>query len=359
MKRFKKIGSKLAASLLAVLVMFSFNLIPTYAAGAKRTTTLNLTNESWKNGCTNTSGSLWTNAAEKWSYDTGSNTLTLSGVDFEVTDTFGIAVNKNLNIVLTEGTSNSIVTTSSPTGMAIYFMSDVGSPINCSITGTGELTLGCPSTQGSAFYQDKGTLSLSFGEGTTVVASGGYSAFFIGSTPTVDSGSAIKGSTSLDGSNSTKITIGEAISKGKYKYVKIGESYSGVQAGAPSATPTSKTTTSITLDPITITGETVEYACNATNVAPKNGWQDSTSFMGLSANTTYYFFARIKANDSHWAGTASTGTAITTTKSDTVNKDTESPKTGDTSNTMLYFSLVILSGCAVAFILRRIKALTK
>ena len=39
--------------------------------------------------------------------------------------------------------------------------------------------------------------------------------------------------------------------------------------------------------------------------------------------------------------------------------DTTSPKTGDTSNTMLYFSLIVLSGCAGIFVFRRKKAFNK
>ncbi|MDD2980825.1 MAG: X2-like carbohydrate binding domain-containing protein, partial [Hespellia sp.] len=42
-----------------------------------------------------------------------------------------------------------------------------------------------------------------------------------------------------------------------------------------------------------------------------------------------------------------------TGKNDTVIKDAASPKTGDTSNTMLYLSLVLLSGGAVVFVFKR------
>lgn len=88
--------------------------------------------------------------------------------------------------------------------------------------------------------------------------------------------------------------------------------YSGPEAAAPDSTPLSKTGTAITLAAVTVAGETVEYAYSTTSTAPDIGWQDSTSFTGLSAETTYYFFARVKANSVHKAGTASAGTAIKT-----------------------------------------------
>jgi hypothetical protein len=54
----------------------------------------------------------------------------------------------------------------------------------------------------------------------------------------------------------------------------------------------------------TATGQTVEYARNATNTAPTTGWQDGTAFTGLTANTTYYVFARAKESTAYNAGAA-------------------------------------------------------
>ncbi len=94
--------------------------------------------------------------------------------------------------------------------------------------------------------------------------------------------------------------------------------YTGTQAAAPSGTPASKTATAITLAAVTVSGETIEYAKSTSSTAPTSDsdWQPSTAFTGLTADTQYYFFARVKANTSHKAGAASAGTAIKTDKTD-------------------------------------------
>ena len=58
------------------------------------------------------------------------------------------------------------------------------------------------------------------------------------------------------------------------------------------------------------TGTTVTYGYNITNEAPAN-WQKERVFSGLTANTTYYFFAKVAAT-TNYAETISTGVAITT-----------------------------------------------
>ena len=60
------------------------------------------------------------------------------------------------------------------------------------------------------------------------------------------------------------------------------------------------------------TGTTVTYGYNITNEAPAN-WQTERVFFGLTANTTYYFFAKAEATTNH-ANTISQGVAITTPK---------------------------------------------
>ena len=86
--------------------------------------------------------------------------------------------------------------------------------------------------------------------------------------------------------------------------------------GATVSAPTLNTGTynSITINAVSTptNGQTVEYARNTLNSAPSTGWQDSTTFTGLNANTTYYIFARSKENHNYNAGTASGSTAITT-----------------------------------------------
>ena len=58
------------------------------------------------------------------------------------------------------------------------------------------------------------------------------------------------------------------------------------------------------------TGTTVTYGYNITNEAPAN-WQKERVFSGLTADTTYYFFAKVGAT-TNYAETISTGVAITT-----------------------------------------------
>lgn len=60
------------------------------------------------------------------------------------------------------------------------------------------------------------------------------------------------------------------------------------------------------------TGTTVTYGYNITNEALAN-WQTERVFSGLTANTTYYFFAKAEATTNH-AKTISQGVAITTPK---------------------------------------------
>lgn len=58
-------------------------------------------------------------------------------------------------------------------------------------------------------------------------------------------------------------------------------------------------------------GEAAQYGYASTNSASSvANWQDS-SILSVSAPGTYYFFARVKANDAHEAGGASAGYALT------------------------------------------------
>ena len=57
-------------------------------------------------------------------------------------------------------------------------------------------------------------------------------------------------------------------------------------------------------------GAAVSYGMNTTNTAPSK-WQAEKAFSGLTADTTYYFFAKVAAT-TNYAETISTGVAITT-----------------------------------------------
>ena len=88
----------------------------------------------------------------------------------------------------------------------------------------------------------------------------------------------------------------------------------GAAVSAPTKENIDITKTSITITAVTPpgNGQTVEYVISTTNTAPETGWQDSPSFSGLTEGTTYYIFARSKANDTHNAGTLSAGLEVTT-----------------------------------------------
>ena len=74
--------------------------------------------------------------------------------------------------------------------------------------------------------------------------------------------------------------------------------------------------TQITLDEAVVepgnTGTTVTYGYNTTNSVP-GSWQTERVFSGLTADTTYYFFAKAEAKG-NYAETISQGVAITTPK---------------------------------------------
>jgi oligosaccharide reducing-end xylanase len=81
-----------------------------------------------------------------------------------------------------------------------------------------------------------------------------------------------------------------------------------------SPTVASKTSTSITVNAVTApSGQTVEYAAATGTTAPSSGWTDSTTISGLTANTSYYLYARSKANDNYNAGTAARTSSQTKT----------------------------------------------
>ena len=106
---------------------------------------------------------------------------------------------------------------------------------------------------------------------------------------------------------------------------------------APTATTENIAANSVTLTAATAptTGQAVEYAKNTTDTAPSDGWQESVTFSGLAPDTTYYFFARAKANDNYNAGAASTGAEIKTIKATLTGTITISPNENVNTGTEL------------------------
>ncbi|MCL2067054.1 MAG: hypothetical protein FWG99_06280 [Treponema sp.] len=87
--------------------------------------------------------------------------------------------------------------------------------------------------------------------------------------------------------------------------------------GGTVSAPTVNTVThdSITVNPVPppSNGQTVEYARNTTTTVPSTGWQDGTTFTGLTGSTSYYLFARAKENANYNAGTPAISASTTTT----------------------------------------------
>lgn len=80
---------------------------------------------------------------------------------------------------------------------------------------------------------------------------------------------------------------------------------------APAPTLVSRTDTQVTLGAVTVDGQTVEYGQNTSDITP-NDWQDDTTFTGLDAGRTYYFFARFKQTATVEAGGVSAALTVAT-----------------------------------------------
>lgn len=94
--------------------------------------------------------------------------------------------------------------------------------------------------------------------------------------------------------------------------VTVGRASSSISA----PTVASSTPSSVKLAAVAPTAGdgTVEYGYSTSNDASKvESWQEGTGFSGLSASTTYYFFARVAESSSYEAATSS-GTPFTTSE---------------------------------------------
>jgi len=93
---------------------------------------------------------------------------------------------------------------------------------------------------------------------------------------------------------------------------------------------------------VSATGQAVEYAKNNTNSAPAGGWQTTTLFNNLDPNSQYYIFARSKADDNHYEGTA-VYVLVTTSSSSTASPPSSSSGGGTGGST--YGGSYCNSGC--------------
>lgn len=144
-----------------------------------------------------------------------------------------------------------------------------------------------------------------------------------------------------------KITVVYTISgaqSGNYSAPSDGV-YSAIITKAPSpatatvsATPVSKTTTTITIS-ASLSGNPAEqteiqytYSTLTIPTVSDTDWQDSPSFTGLTAGTTYNFFARAKESANYLTGAPSTGVEITmsaTSPGITINLWVDDPSSED------------------------------
>ena len=93
---------------------------------------------AWQTGCTE-NGTLWTNAAEKWSWDTATKQLTLFGLNLVADSFLPLNLPDGAEIILAAGTENSIRSSSAPIEMGITLIRGEGA---LTISGSGKLTVG-------------------------------------------------------------------------------------------------------------------------------------------------------------------------------------------------------------------------
>lgn len=123
---------------------------------------------------------------------------------------------------------------------------------------------------------------------------------------------------------------------GNYSGTQTSKATSAVEKAdqaAPSLTTDEVTDTSVTLN--TIQG--AQYAKNTSNSQPDEGtWQDSPEFTDLDENTTYYFFAKLTATETH---NESDVTSIKVATKKTMRKVTVTITPTDTDNQATWTSV--------------------
>ena len=175
-----------------------------------------------------------------------------------------------------------------------------------------QLTIAAPSLTTSKIYNGTTTAAVTAGALTNAIQGDSISAFATGNYDTADAGTGktitvIYTLTGIDADNYIKpvdLTVTTGI-------ITIAE-------GSTIATvPIMKerTDTSITVNAATLTtatGQNIEYGRSSSSSTQPSTWQPELLFSGLTANTTYYIWARSAANNNYNAGTPRTSLAITT-----------------------------------------------
>ena len=116
MKKFRKIGSKLVATSLSLFIMLSVVNLPVNASGKQQVTSaLDFTTDQSTTDKLATEG--W-----KWDYDADGSTLTLDGIDLNVSDSMiAITLPYDTTIVLVDGSENTVLNTvTGSSGISIY-----------------------------------------------------------------------------------------------------------------------------------------------------------------------------------------------------------------------------------------------
>ncbi|GHU97446.1 hypothetical protein FACS189483_03410 [Spirochaetia bacterium] len=128
---------------------------------------------------------------------------------------------------------------------------------------------------------------------------------------------AFSGTPALSGAQAANYTLsGINLSAAPFAGITgiINKAAGAAVSGAPTVSGT-PTFSSITVNAVTPGSgtQTVEYAISTSSGStPASGWQDSTAFSGLAPSTSYYVYARTKANGNYNAGTAQQSAAIST-----------------------------------------------
>ena len=252
-------------------------------------------------------------------YNDSTGTVTVSGGTVSTTNGWTIYNASTGNVAVSGGT------VSATTGMAIAnFSTGKVTVSGGTVNATTGMAIGNASTGLITISQAEGKTTLvtsanpETAQGTIYLAAGATTNMVLAITGgTVENTATPDEGYSVYNTASGKMNISAAATVGKI-YPEPAPAYTGTQATSPSSTPAEKKATSIKLAPVAVTGETVEYAYSTSSTAPTDDskWQTGTEFTELTADTQYYFFARVKENDKHKAGTASTGTAIKTDKTD-------------------------------------------